>query len=223
MRAWEVGRAALGAGTRWRSLSADASRAAEGEALAWLPLAGAAVGAVAAGAGAVGLMASPLAGAVMAVAGLETLSPRVVRPFGVAVAGGKVAALLGSAGAPWPLLLVLAPMLGRWAMVVQCYGGAPVAGAAAASFAGRARFREFGWASVTAIGAALVVADALGLVLVLGAALLTVGVRVLAYRRAHGLTATDLARTDTLVELVVLALPAMLAALARGLSSGVAG
>src|SRR5690242_3287465 len=48
--------------------------------------------------------------------------------------------------------LLLAPMLGAWAVVVQCYGGAPVhARGAAAALVGRARFREFGWASVVAL------------------------------------------------------------------------
>jgi adenosylcobinamide-GDP ribazoletransferase len=101
--------------------------------------------------------------------------------------------------------LLVAPMLGAWAIVVQCYGGVPGrAGGPAAALVGRARFREFGWASVTAIGVTLAIGDAVGLVLVLAAAGVTVGLRVYAYRRLGGLTGRLLAATRELVETVVL-------------------
>jgi hypothetical protein len=62
------------------------------------------------------------------------------------------------------LALVVAPMLARWAAVVQCYGGLPRPGATGmALLAGRARFREFGIASVTALGTTLILLDAVGL------------------------------------------------------------
>src|SRR5262245_19527986 len=69
---------------------------------------------------------SGVAGAVVAL-GLKIWSVAAIPPAGRAAA------------------LCLAPMLGRWAMVVLCYGGTPrhARGPAAAQL-GRARFREFG-------------------------------------------------------------------------------
>jgi cobalamin synthase len=101
--------------------------------------------------------------------------------------------------------LLLAPMLGAWAIVVQAYGGAPIhARGPAAALVGRARFREFGWASVVALGTTLAVGEAIGLLLVLVASLTTLGVRVYAYRRLGGLTGRLLAATRDLVETAVL-------------------
>jgi cobalamin synthase len=107
--------------------------------------------------------------------------------------------------------LLVAPMLGAWAIVVQCYGGVPDADGPTA-LVGRARFREFGWASVTALGVTLALGDAVGLVLILVAAAATVALRVHAYRRLGGLTRRLLAATRALVETVVLG---TLGALAR--------
>jgi adenosylcobinamide-GDP ribazoletransferase len=101
--------------------------------------------------------------------------------------------------------LLLAPMLGAWAVVVGCYGGAPIqASGIAAALVGRARFREFAWASVTALGTTLAVGEPIGLVVVLAASLATVGARVCAYRRLGGLTEQLLAASRELVETVVL-------------------
>jgi hypothetical protein len=206
---WDEVRAALGTGTVWRRLTNGLPRATLAGGLAWLPLAGAAVGGLAAIGAAGGSAVSRLAGAFVGVACLEALSGRVLTTTGGVAAAVKVLGLIGNPTWTWTLPLVLAPMLGRWAVVVQCYGGAPAAESGPASLVGRARFREFGWASVTAIGAALVSAEAFGLIVVLSAALLTLGVRMLAYRRARGLTLADLARTDTLVEAAVLGVPAV--------------
>src|SRR6266850_686695 len=109
--------------------------------------------------------------------------------------------------------LLIAPMLGAWAVVVQCYGGTPAhARGIAASLVGRARFREFAWASVVALGVTLSVGEPIGLVVVLVASLATVGMRVLAHRRLGGLTGRILAATRELVETAVLVLLAALAA-----------
>jgi len=129
-------------------------------------------------------------------------------PFGVAVA---VAALVGRtvAAAVLPLpacitALLVAPMLGTWAVVVECYGGVPThAGGIAAALVGRARFREFGWASVTALGITLALGEPIGLVLVLAASLATVAMRVYAYGRLGGLTGRLLAASREVVETVV--------------------
>ena len=108
--------------------------------------------------------------------------------------------------------LLLAPMLGAWAIVVQCYGGTPAhARGVAAALVGRARFREFGWASVVALGVTLATGEAIGLVVVLAASLTTVGVRVFAHRRIGGLTGRLLWATRELVETAVLGILALVA------------
>ena len=101
--------------------------------------------------------------------------------------------------------LLLAPMLGAWAIVVQCYGGVPrLARGPAAKIVGRARFREFGAASVVALGVALAVGEPIGLVVVVAAALATIGLRVHAHRRIGGMTGRLLGATRELVETVIL-------------------
>src|SRR5438445_8330706 len=115
-------------------------------------------------------------------------------PLGIAAAGAALAARAAAAAVlPAPArttALLLAPMLGAWAVVVECYGGVPGhASGTAAALVGRARFREFGWASVTALGVTLGAGEPIGLVLVLAASLATVGMRVWAYHRLGGLPA----------------------------------
>src|SRR5262245_6508208 len=135
---------------------------------------------------------------------------------------GSMIALLALAAKTWAAAtlpasartpaLVFAPMLGAWAVTVQCYGGLPThARGPAAAVVGRARFREFGWASVVALGVVLAAADAVGLVVALAAALTTVGLRVYAHHRLGGLTGRLLLATRELVETVVLVVLALLA------------
>ena len=108
--------------------------------------------------------------------------------------------------------LVFAPMLGAWAVTVQCYGGSPVlARGVAAALVGRARFREFGLASLCALGVVLVAADAVGLMVAIVAAMLTVGVRLYVHHRVGGLTGRCLLATRELVETAVLVVLALLA------------
>jgi adenosylcobinamide-GDP ribazoletransferase len=124
-----------------------------------------------------------------------------------------VAALPASARG---VALVLAPMLGRWAIVVQCHGGdAAHARGLAAALIGRARFREFGAACVVAFAATLAALDAVGLAVLLVAAATTLACRVAAYRRVGGLTGRLLAATGELVETATLVLLAGLARLVR--------
>jgi len=134
---------------------------------------------------------------------------------GVVLAARAVAAAVLPAPARTTALL-LAPMLGAWAVVVECYGGVSGhASGTAAALVGRARFREFGWASVTALGVTLGAGEPIGLVLVLAASLATVGARVYAYHRLGGLTGRLLAATRELVETVVLVTLGVLAQLKR--------
>ncbi len=139
-------------------------------------------------------------------------------PLGIAAAGAALAARAAAAAVLPPpartTALLLAPMLGAWAVVVECYGGVPThASGTAAAIVGRARFREFGWASVTALGMTLAVGEPIGLVIVLAASLATVGVRIYAYHRLGGLTGRLLAATRELVETVVLVTLGVLAQL----------
>jgi adenosylcobinamide-GDP ribazoletransferase len=133
-------------------------------------------------------------------------APGVLGVVGAAsLALGKIAAAAALHPAARTPALLVTPMLGAWAMVVQCYGGTPrQARGRAAALVGRARFREFAWASLTAMGVTLAVGQALGLGLVVVAALTTLGVRVLAHRRVGGLTGRLLAATGELVETAVL-------------------
>jgi adenosylcobinamide-GDP ribazoletransferase len=137
-------------------------------------------------------------------------------PAGMAVAAAvlglrAVAAAVLAAPARTTALL-LAPMLGAWAIVVQCYGGTPAhARGTAAAVVGRARFREFGWASVVALGVTLATGEAIGLVVVLAASLTTIGVRIVAHRRIGGLTGRLLWATRELVETAVLGILALVA------------
>lgn len=133
--------------------------------------------------------------------------------------GALTARLAAAAVLPAPArtsALLLAPMLGAWAIVVQCYGGVPAdAGRAAAALIGRARFQEFGWASVVALGVTLVLGEAIGLLLVVAAAMTTLLLRVLAHRRAGGLGGKLLAATREAVETVVVVTLGLLACAPR--------
>lgn len=208
-------RAAIETGTVWRRSAGDLPLPTRVAGLAFLPLVGGMVGATAALAGAIGAMWTPLAGVVAAVGVLEALAGRRVTRTGSAVAGLKVAAVLALPASGRAVALVLAAALGRWAVVVQCHGGRPAPSGDTSPLVGRARFREFAVASVTAIGGALVALDALGLLAVLGAALATVGLRTVAYRRGTGLGRTSLEWTETAVEAVVLAVLAGVATAMR--------
>lgn len=174
--------------------------------LALWPLVGLALGAVAVGAAS---LASPL-GAVgastIAVLVREACLGARGRPAALGRAGAvvvtslEIAALGTLPAAARATALLVAPMLGRWTAVVQCYGGAPAASDPDAPWIGRARFREFGIASVVAIGGMLVGLDAVGLLVVLVAAGVMLVVRLAAYRRGGGMRASLVRATASLVE-----------------------
>jgi adenosylcobinamide-GDP ribazoletransferase len=213
----EVG-AAVGSLTLFERLARHASREALAGGLAFYPLVGLGLGAVAAGVAAAVATSAPPAAAPTGVLVLLILGRGRGTPgaFGIAMALAALATRMASLAAlpaeSRTVALLVAPMLGAWAIVVQCYGGVPGGASGPAALVGRARFREFGWASVTALGVTLALGDAVGLVLVLAAAATTVALRVYAYRRLGGLTGRLLAATRELVETVVLG---TLGALAR--------
>lgn len=138
--------------------------------------------------------------------------------LGRAVAVAALAIKLSSAvrlSAPllWAACL-LAPLLGRWAMVVQAHGGRrDYARGLGAQLVGRADFREFAIASVTAFLVAMSSGRAVGLLLLVVSGLVTLGVRVLVTWRIGGFTGRLLGATAEMIETVVFAVMGGLAAL----------
>jgi cobalamin synthase len=203
-------RAALGDLT---VLPAHASRDARVGGLAAWPLVGLGLGAVAAS---VSWLVAPLdavAASALAVVARECCVGRRGRPAALGWAGTlvttvvEIAALATLAPGGRDTALLVAPMVGRWTAVVQCYGGVPDTPDPEAPWIGRARFREFGAASVVAIGGMLVWLDAVGLLVVLVAAGVMLGVRLAAYRRTsrdsgggRGMSARLVRATAALVE-----------------------
>jgi adenosylcobinamide-GDP ribazoletransferase len=191
--------------------------------LALYPLVGLALGALAAAAAmATASVAPALAGpaGVLALEALSRLGPRRALA-GVTRLGAPLAAALfavklaAAAGVPRPALasaLMLAAMLGRWAIVVLCYGGASLDREPGDELPGRAAFGEFGWASLTAFAVTLSVAEAIGLVLLLVAALVTLAVRIVSHRRVGGVNGRIVRAAGEVVETAVLAALAILAA-----------
>jgi hypothetical protein len=186
-------------------------------ALAWLPIVGAGVGAAALAVDrALGGFGHVIAsGAAVALLGAAWW--RVRRPV-LGVATTMVGALLEAVAlaslpaSARPFAVGLAPVFACWAMVVQCYGGTardptPPWGV----LVGRARFREFGWASVTTLGGALVALDAVGLAVAMTAASVAVGLRGWAYRRAGGMSARGVVVTGLAVEATVMLVLAVVA------------
>lgn len=214
-------RAAVAAVAGLPRLARDLPREALVGGLVFYPIVGALLGAAGAVAGRLGEPLGSLPAAVAAV-GVVALASRgrtlrVLPPAGrllsAAVLGGQVWAVAQLPADARTLALPLACMLGRWAVVVQCYGGSPAgARGLAAQLVGRARLREFGWASALAFGTTLAALDAVGLVVLLAATLTAVGIRILAYRWRGGVDGRVLGASGELVELVVLA---VLAGLAR--------
>jgi small basic protein len=216
--------AAAGALTLARRPGAGAPEAVRAAALAWYPAVGLGVGAASAAVAVLAARVAPaLAGPAGVLAAVALTGGQGARDVARAARASPAAALVpvvlraaaASAlpGAARTLGLAVAPMLGAWAVVVQCHGGMPVRG----SLVGRARFREFGWASLTAFAVTLGLGDALGLVLLLAAAATTLGVRVVAHRAAGGLAPAVPGATRELVETAVVA---VLAAVVRATRAG---
>ena len=182
------------------------------EELAWLPAAGLLLGGVV---GAVDSVApspwSGIAGALLLAAAHGWPRRRLLRAGAALVSAG---ALLTLTPAARILALAIAPMLARWAVVVQCYGGRGAPGATGiAALVGRVGFREFGLASVTALAVTLVLLDAVGLAIAVACALTTLAIRVLAYRRAAGLGDDALETTAVVVETLAILLLASIGAI----------
>jgi adenosylcobinamide-GDP ribazoletransferase len=100
--------------------------------------------------------------------------------------------------------LSLAPMLGRWAMVVVAFSARQARpGEPGPRFDSAITFREFGWASVFAAGVCLVGLDAIGLLAVLAAVAVAVALRLLLHRWLGGVSETTLHASGELAETAV--------------------
>src|SRR5579883_3381469 len=186
-------------------LGRGSPRVTEPGALAWYPVVGLGIGALAAFV----TRLLPSAGAVAGVGVLEDLGGGRPAPRGLPVAlARELGAACALPAAARPVAFLLAPMLGRWALVVQSYGGSPVRGV------GKAGFREFGVASTIAFAVTLALGQAIGLVLLVVAALETIALRVVIYRCLGTLTPGALGATGAAVEAGVLLVLALL--LGRG-------
>jgi len=176
--------------------------------LAWLPLGGLLVGGIAVVVmSLVERLGSTAGAALLGAAVLGVAQGWPPRPLRIATGLIEALALLAAAPAVRTTAVVVAPMLARWACVVQCYGGAPSGGVRGlATLAGRARFREFAIASVTALGTSLAMLDAVGLAVAVACALVTMPVRLAAYRRTGVIGDGALGATSALVETSALVL-----------------
>jgi cobalamin synthase len=83
--------------------------------------------------------------------------------------------------------LLFAPMLARWSMVVLAVG-ARDAGTPGRKFNAAITFREFAWTSVFTFTVVFAIAEAFGIVIVVGTAALTLAVRLLAHRWMAGIS-----------------------------------
>lgn len=160
------------------------------------------------------------------------LSPREAIETGKVGVAARFAGILAAAGTTaikwWALSvtppealslsLPLAMMLGRWAFVVQAYGSQSARSSGVGAVFPRAmQFREFGLASVSAMALTLILANAIGLVLILWTATQTIAVRIFTHHRAGGVGERSLAAGAELAEVSTLLL---CAGLARAILAG---
>jgi hypothetical protein len=190
--------------------------------LALYPALGLALGLVAAAVAKLAAFLAPaLAGpaGVLALEAMGRLGPRralaSVTRLGWALSLALLAAKLAAAAAvPAPALtsaLMLAAMLGRWAIVVLCYGGTAVVREPNDDLPGHAGFGEFAWASLVAFAVTMSAAEAVGLVVLVVAALVTLAIRVVSHRRLGGVGGRVARAAGEAVETAVLAALGVLA------------
>jgi len=130
--------------------------------------------------------------------------------MGVLVIGGLVATKLvcTAAIATRPAALLFAPLLARWALVVLATGVRDAA-APGRKFNPAITFREFALASVFTFAAVFAIAEAFGILLVVGSAALTLGLRIAVHRWAGGVSWRFLLACVEAIEAFVLAVCAL--------------
>lgn len=109
-----------------------------------------------------------------------------------------------------PAALLFAPLLARWAMVVLAVGARDAA-APARKLNAAITFREFALTSVFTCAVVFTVAEAFGILLVVGVAALTLGLRLWQHQRLGGTAWRRLLASAELVELLVLAIASVVA------------
>ncbi len=146
-------------------------------------------------------------------AALEAMASGRPTAIGAAVAAGLVAAKVAALWRPGPLrswALLFAPMFGRWALVIVAFSARLAReGPPGPRFDAAISFQEFGWASVIAVGAALVLLEAVGLAVALAAAAVSVGLRLVWHRWLGGIEQTTFRASGEIVEVAALALFAL--------------
>ena len=213
MRVWDEVRAAVGAVTRMPM--GEFPPEVERGALAWWPLVGLVQGGAAAivAAAARGIVSG--LGGVAGVLALELLGGgrrlRMGVLLAVALRSGELWATTRLAGAGQVAALLLGPLLGRWAEVVQCHGGRTPSGVGEGTPIGRAGFREFGTASLTALGVTMTIGRGLGVLIAVVAAIVVLTIRVAVFRRRGGMTPWALVASGAVVEAVPFVVLALLA------------
>ena len=111
--------------------------------------------------------------------------------------------LLATHVAGRPAALLFAPLLARWAMVVLAVGARDAA-APSRKLNAAITFREFALTSVFTCAVVFTVAEAFGILLVVGVAALTLALRLLQHRQPGGTSWPLLLASAELVELLVL-------------------
>jgi cobalamin synthase len=214
----------------WRPQQAE-TRAAVARGALFFPLFGAASGAVVAEVLSMVGPVSPWVRWVLPVILLGVISGgRPALDFFRFVGGGRWGALLlaGLLGAEaWAfgslegnlrvIALVLAPMLARWAYVVQAYGSLPAKSDGFASMMVRhMQFTQFATASVCAMALSLMLINALGTLVLFLVASMTILLRIFTHSRQGGVSGVSLGAGAFLAEVAVVVLVGGVARLAAG-------
>ncbi|MFI5366787.1 MAG: adenosylcobinamide-GDP ribazoletransferase [Candidatus Binatia bacterium] len=150
----------------------------------------------------VGLWEAISGGAALRACGSLSVS-RIGSGAGIAAVLLIKIAVLASHVMSRPAMLLFAPMLARWTMVVLAVGARDAA-APSRKLNAAITFREFALTSVFTCAVIFTVAEAFGILLVVGVAALTLGLRLLQHRRPGGTSWPLLLASAELVELLVL-------------------
>lgn len=130
----------------------------------------------------------------------------------------KAASLTVLGGSTLGLAVVLAVVLGRWAMAVHVYGSLSAhPDDLAATFVRKLEFNQFAVASVTAMAVTLAFSNAMGVLLLFGVASVTIAFRIGVHGWLGGIVPPTIRAAGELAETTVLVLCALLVLVARAL------
>jgi cobalamin synthase len=138
----------------------------------------------------------------------------------IAVALLKGGALCVLDGTTLALAVLLAVVLGRWAIAVHVYGSlAARQDDLAAALVRGLQFNQFAVASVTAMAVTLAASNAMGVLLLFGVATVTIAFRIAVHGWLGGVAPATVRAAGEMAETVVLLLCAALVQLARALGA----